>query len=95
MYTSIAAEQLTNKFGTIIKKHLPNRQCQQPSRPAKKLKIDVVGIDNESDPDDGEYVSDKLLIERSEDGDTEIEEAQPSNAEVFSFMVFPIFTHLA
>ena len=101
MYTSIAAEQLTNKFGAVIKKHLPHQRGQRPNRPAKKLKIDSpdvqvagLGMDNESqaDADDGDY--NELLVESSEDGDTEIEEAQPSNAEVLSFMVLPIFTYL-
>ena len=99
MYTSIAAKQLTNKFGVIIKKNLPHRQQPaHPSRPAKKLKMDsdVLAIDNtpdDSDPDDGEYVSDELLIESSEDGDTEIEEDQPSNAEAFSFFYGPSDLH--
>src|SRR5271155_2671501 len=71
MYSSIAADKLTDKFGTIIKKHLPHQRGQRSSRPAKKLKIDVVDMDNESDPNDGKFVSDESSSE-SEDGDTEI-----------------------
>ena len=84
MYTSIAAEQL-NEFGTVIKKHQRRQRGQRSSRSAKKRKIDVqvAGVDNESDPDDSEFVSDGSLTESSEDGDTEIDEAQPSNAEVY------------
>jgi hypothetical protein len=87
MYSSIAADKLTDKFGTIIKKHLPHQRGQRSSRPAKKLKIDVVDMDNESDPNDGQFVSDESSSE-SEDGDTEIDDAQPLNAEVFSLSSF-------
>jgi hypothetical protein len=38
----------------------------------------------ESDPDDGGFTSDGPLMESSEDGDTEVDEAQPSNTGVYS-----------
>jgi hypothetical protein len=44
-------------------------------------------MDNESDPNDGQFVSDESSSE-SEDGDTEIDDAQPLNAEVFSLLSF-------
>src|SRR5271168_364567 len=44
-------------------------------------------MDNESDPNDGKFVSDESSSE-SEDGDTEIDDAQPLNAEVFSLLSF-------
>ena len=84
MYTSIAAEQL-NEYGTVIKKH---QYRQQGRRLAKKPKIDIAGEDNESDPDDGDFTSDGPLMGSSEDDDTEIDEAQPSNAEVHFFGSF-------
>ena len=87
MYTSIAADQL-DEFGTVVKKHQLRQRGQRSSRPAKKLKIDVAGMDNESDPDDGEFVSDGSLTESSEDGDTEMDEALPSNAEVYYIWSF-------
>ena len=82
MRTSIAAEQL-NEYGVIVKKHQPHQQGEQSSRLAKKPKVDVAGMDHESDPDDSDFASDGSLTESSEDGDTEVDEAQPSNAEVY------------
>ena len=84
MYTSIAAEQL-NEYGTVIKKH---QHCQQGHWLAKKPKIDIASKDNESDPNDGDFTSDGPFMGSSEDDDTtEIDEAQPSNAEVHFFWV--------
>ena len=76
MYTSIVAEQ-HNKYGTVIKKHQPHQWGQWSSRPAKKLKIDIAGMDNRSDPDNDNFVSDGSLMgsSKSEDGDTDIDKA--------------------
>jgi hypothetical protein len=41
-------------------------------------------MDHESDPDNGDFTSDGPLMESSEDGDTEVDEDQPSNTEVYS-----------
>ena len=82
MHTSIAAEQL-DKYGVIVKKHQPHQQGQRSSWLAKKPKVDVAGIDHESDPDDGDFTSEGFLMESLEDGDTEVDEAQPSNTEVY------------
>jgi hypothetical protein len=38
---------------------------------------------NESNPNDSNFTSDGSLMESSEDGETEVDEARPSNAEVF------------
>jgi hypothetical protein len=81
MYTSIAAEQC-NEDGVIIKKRQLPQRGQQSARLAKKPKLDTAGMDNESDPDDSNFVSDGSSTESLEDGDTEVDEAQPSNAEV-------------
>ena len=54
MHTSIAPEQL-DEYGVVVKKHQPCQQGQQSSRLAKKLKVDIAGIDHESDPDDGDF----------------------------------------
>jgi hypothetical protein len=82
MHTSIAAEQ-RNEYGAILKKHQPRQQGQRSSRSAKKPKVDVAGMDHESDPDDSDFASDGSLAESMEDGDTEVDEVQPSNAEVY------------
>jgi hypothetical protein len=50
---------------------------------AKKPKVDIAGMDHQSDPDDGDFASEGSLTESSEDGDTEVDEAQPLNAEVY------------
>lgn len=86
MQISIAAEQ-HNEYGSIIKKHQPGQRGQRSRRLAKKPKVDAAGIDNASDPDDSDFMSDELSAEspESEDGDTEVDEAQPSNAEVFIY----------
>ena len=82
MHALIAAEQL-DKYGVIVKKHQPCQQGQRSSRLAKKPKVDVAGINHESDPDDGDFASEGLLMESSEDSDTEVDEAQPLNTEVY------------
>ena len=82
MHTSIAAEQL-DEYDVVVKKHQPCQQGQWSSRLAKKPKVDIAGINHESDPDDGDFASEGLLMESSEDGNTEVDEAQPSNAEVY------------
>ena len=92
MYTSIAAEQC-NEYGTVIKKHQPHQQGQWSSWSAKKPKIDIAGIDNESDPDDDDFASDRSLTGSSEDDDTEIDEAQPLNAEVYFTWYFDPYSH--
>ena len=86
MQISIAAEQ-RNEYDSIIKKHQPGQWGQQSRWLAKKPKVDTAGIDNASDPDDSDFMSDKLLAEslESKDGDTEVDEVQPSNAEVFIY----------
>jgi hypothetical protein len=81
MHTSIAAEQCS-EYGAMIKKHHPHQQGQRSSRLTKKPKVDVIGVDHESDPNDGDFASDGSSMESSEVGDTEIDEARPSNAEV-------------
>lgn len=83
MQASIAAEQ-RSEYGGIIKKHRPGQRGQQSSRLAKKPKVDTASIDNVSDPDDSDFMSDGLLAEslELEDGDTEVDEVQPSNAEI-------------
>ena len=46
-------------------------------------------MDNKSDPDDGDFLADGSLTGSSEEGgDTEIDEAQPSNIEVYLFFLF-------
>ena len=82
MHTLIAAEQL-DEYGVVVKKHQPHQQGQRSSRLAKKPKVDIAGIDHESDPDDGDFASEGSLTESSEDGDTEVDKAQPLNAEVY------------
>ena len=83
MYTSIAAEQ-RNEYGVIIKKHQPHQRGQKSTRSVKKPRVITAGMDDESDPDDSNFVSDGSSMESSEDGDTEVDEEQPSNAEVYS-----------
>ena len=82
MYTLIAAEQL-NEYGVVVKKHQPRQQGQRSSRSVKKPKVDVADMDHESDPDDSDFPSDGSSMESSEAGDMEVDEAQPSNAEVY------------
>jgi hypothetical protein len=82
MYASIAADQC-NEYGAIIKKRQPCQRGQQSSRLAKKLKADTAGKDDESDPDDSDFASDGSSTESLEDGDTEVDQAQPSNTEVY------------
>ena len=82
MHALIAAEQF-DKYGVIVKKHQPHQQGQWSSQFAKKPKVDIAGIDHESNPDDGDFASEGLLTESSENGDTEVDEAQPSNTEVY------------
>jgi hypothetical protein len=81
MYASIAADQ-RNEYGVIIKKRQHCQRGQQSSRLSKKLKADAAGEDNESDPDDSDFASDGLSTESLEDGDTEVDQAQPLNTEV-------------
>lgn len=82
MHASIAAER-RNEFGAVIKKHRPHRRGQQSSRPLKKSKVDATAVQDPSDPDDTDFVSsDESLMETSEAGDTEINEAEPLIAEV-------------
>jgi len=82
MHTLIAAEQ-HNEYGAIIRKHQPHQWGQQSSWLAKKPKVDTAGMDHECDPDDGNFTSDGSFMESLEDGDTEVDEAQSSNAEVY------------
>ena len=86
MQASIAAEQC-NEYDGIIKKHQPDQRGQRSSRLAKKPKVDAAGIDNAPDPDDSDFMSDGLLAEslESEVGDTKVNGAQPSNADVFIY----------
>jgi hypothetical protein len=95
MHVSIAAEQ-RNEYGAVIKKHQPCQRGERSSRLAKKPKLDAAGIDNVSDPDDSDFMSDGLLAEslESEDGDIEVDEAQPSNAEVFIYDVLTLRSSL-
>jgi hypothetical protein len=81
MYASIDADQC-NEYSAIIKKCQPCQQGQQSNRLAKRLKADTAGKDNESDPDDGDFASDGSSTESLENDDTEVDQAQPSNAEV-------------
>jgi hypothetical protein len=39
-------------------------------------------MNHESNPDDSDFTSDGSLTDSSEDGDTEVNEAQPLNTEV-------------
>jgi hypothetical protein len=82
MLASIAAEQ-RNEYGAVIKKRQPCQRGQQSSRSAKKLKVDAAGLDNASDPNDSDFMSDGSSTDSLEDGGTEVDEAHPSNAEVF------------
>ena len=86
MHASIAAEQ-HSEYGAVIKKRQPCQQGERSSRLAKRPKLNAAGIGNVSDPDDSDFMSDGLSAEslESEDGDTEVDEAQPSNAEVFIY----------
>ena len=93
MYASIAAEQ-HNKYGVIIKKHQPHQWGQQSSWSVNKYKVDLSGMENKSDPDDVDFVSNGSLTESSEDDDMEIDEAQPLNAEVYFIYGPLILTHL-
>ena len=86
MNVSIAAERC-NEDGAVIKKCQPCRQGQQPGCLSKKPKGDIAGMDDKSDPEDGDFLSDGLLAESLEEGDTEVDEAQPSNAEVCAYMI--------
>jgi hypothetical protein len=96
MHASITAEQ-RNEYGAVIRRHQPCQRGQQSSQLAKKPKVNAAGMDNVSDPDDGNFMSesDRLSIEslESEDGDTEVDEALFSNAEVFIYCVALILTH--
>ncbi|KAH9044093.1 hypothetical protein EDB83DRAFT_2317944 [Lactarius deliciosus] len=85
LYASIAAEQ-RDEYGAIVKKRRPCQQGQKSSRSAKKPKTVAAGIDSESDPDDGNFVSDGSSTEGSQGDDTEVDdlEAQPSNTEISS-----------
>jgi len=85
MYTSIAAEQC-NEFGDVIKKHRAHGQGRRSGRPAKKTKITTTDMDNKSDPDDSDFASDGSLMGSSDDGETEIDEAHPSNAEIVDIL---------
>ncbi|KAH9022855.1 hypothetical protein EDB84DRAFT_1678365 [Lactarius hengduanensis] len=77
LYASIAAEQRDESVGPVNK---ARNRADQPRKP----KIVATTIDNESDPDDGNFVSDGSSTEGSGGGDTEVDdlEAQPSNAEI-------------
>ncbi|KAI0285201.1 hypothetical protein BC826DRAFT_1109379 [Russula brevipes] len=74
LYTSIAAEQC-NEYGATIKKHRPKQQGQRSSRSAKKPRVDTAGMD-ESDPEDSDFMSDGSSVGSSEDGETEVDDAQ-------------------
>jgi len=81
LYTSIAAERC-NEYGAIIKKHQPHQKGKRSSQSAKKPRVDTTGMD-ESDPEDSDFMSDGSLAGSSEDGDTEVDDAQPLMAEVY------------
>ena len=88
MHTSIAAEQ-RNEYDAVIKKHQPCQQGERASQLAKKPKLNAAGIDDVSNPDDSNFMSNGSSVEglESEVGDTEVDEPQPSNAEVFIYNV--------
>ena len=81
MHASIAAEQC-NEYGAVVKKHQSRQQGPRSSRLAKKPKVNA-GLGDETDPEDSDFMSDSLSTESLEGGETEVDEAQPSNAEVF------------
>jgi hypothetical protein len=85
MHASIAAEQC-NEYGAFVKKHQPRQQGQRSGRSAKKHKVNVAGMGDEIDPEDSDFMSDSSSAVSLEGGDTEVDEAQPSNAEVFHIL---------
>ena len=91
MHTSIAAEQC-NEYGAVIKKHQPCQRGERASQLAKKPKLNAAGIEDVSDPNDSNFMSDGSLVEglESEVGDMEVDEAQSSNAEVFIYNVLTL-----
>jgi len=67
---------LSRSTNTINKAGDP---VDQPRNP----RLTVAGMDYESNPDNSNFMSDGSLTESSEDGETEVDKAQPSNAKVF------------
>ena len=59
---------------------------------AKKPKLNAAGIDDVSDPDDSDFMSNGSSVEglELEVGDTEVDKAQPSNAKVFMYNVLTL-----
>ena len=78
---SITAKQC-NKYGAIVKKHQSCQQGPQSSRLAKKPKVNA-GLGDKTDPEDSDFMSDSLSTESLKGGETEVNEAQPLNAEIF------------